>query len=170
MSKLIGYIDFDGVLLDTEKELFKEYHELKNKGIDITRERYLIEKDWEIWLKQANIIGDSLEILKENFEKDFSILTTIHSFNEGKAKIDYLRKNGVKDNVILVPYICKKHEVVDPKGNVLVDDYGGNLIGWQASGGVAIRFSNSSQKKYDDFSVVSNLNMAFEIIEQLRID
>ena len=44
------------------------------------------------------------------------------------------------------------------------------MIGWQASGGVAIRFSNSSQKKYDDFSVVSNLNMAFEIIEQLRID
>ena len=71
MSKLIGYIDFDGVLLDTEKELFKEYHELKNKGIDITRERYLIEKDWEIWLKQADIIGDSLEILKKNFERDF---------------------------------------------------------------------------------------------------
>ena len=114
--------------------------------------------------------SNSLEILKKNFERDFSILTTIHSFNEGKAKIDYLRKNGVKNNVILVPYICKKHEVVDPKGNVLVDDYGGNLIGWQASGGVAIRFSNSSQKKYDDFSVVSNLNMAFEIIEQLRID
>ena len=90
MSKLIGYIDFDGVLLDTEKELFKEYHELKNKGIDITRERYLIEKDWEIWLKQADIIGDSLEILKKNFERDFSILTTIHSFNEGRQRLTIL--------------------------------------------------------------------------------
>ncbi len=58
MEKMLGYIDFDGVILDTETGLFKQYHKLIDKGIEITRERYLAEMDWNAWIEQAIIIND----------------------------------------------------------------------------------------------------------------
>ena len=158
----MAFIDFDGVILDTETNLFRKYKILKERGVNITREQYLVEMNWYDWLEQANIINDSLEILRNNSSKIATILTTIHSFNEGKMKVDYLRKNGVKNDVIVVPYICKKHDVVVPNGKLLVDDFGGNLSGWQANGGISIRFSTNILKKYDDFEVVSNLQDVFD--------
>ena len=158
----MGYIDFDGVVLDTEKGLFNQYHVLHEEGITITKEQYLAEMNWNEWLEQAMIINNSIEILKNNSPRIASILTKIHSFQEGKTKVDFLRKYGVKNDVIVVPYICKKHEVVEPKGKFLVDDFGGNLIGWQANGGISIRFSTDAQKTYTDYIVVSNLEDVFK--------
>lgn len=157
------YIDFDGVVLDTETGLFKKYHVLVDNNIEITREQYLAEMDWNAWIEQAVIINNSVEILKENSSRSASILTKIHSFNEGKAKIDFLRRNGVKNDVILVPYFCSKHEVVNPLGKVLVDDFGGNLKGWQDNGGIPIRFSINTQKTYTDYTVVSSLDEVFKM-------
>ena len=164
MEKTLGYIDFDGVILDTETGLFKQYHKLIDKGIEITRERYLAEMDWNAWIEQAIIINDSIKILKEHSSKVASILTTIHSFNEGKAKVDYLRKCGVKNDIILVPYICRKHEVINPKGRFLVDDYGRNLEGWQTNGGKSIRFSINTEKIYTDYVVISSLEDVFRMV------
>ncbi len=162
MEMHMTFIDFDGVILDTETNLFRKYNALKDRGVNITREQYLAEMNWYDWLEQANIINDSLEILRNNSSSIATILTTIHSFNEGKMKVDYLRRNGVKNDVVLVPYVCKKHEVVEPNGRVLVDDYGGNLKGWQTNGGIPIRFSTNVFKTYDDFNVVSNLQDVFD--------
>ena len=78
-------------------------------------------------------------------------------------KIDYLRKHGVKNDVILVPHICPKHDVVNPKGMFLVDDFGGNLSGWQENGGISIRFSANTQKIYSDYLTVSNLEDVFKL-------
>lgn len=161
MEMLLGYIDFDGVILDTETGLFRQYHILVDKGIKITREQYLAEMDWNTWIEQAAIINNSIEILKNNPYKVAPILTKIHSFNEGKVKVDYLRKHGVKNDVILVPYICMKHEIVDPRGKFLVDDFGGNLSGWQENGGIPIRFSTNIQKTYSDYTVISSLEDIF---------
>lgn len=160
MGDLLGYIDFDGVVLDTETGLFKQYHILYD-NTDITREEYLAKMDWNAWLEQAAVINNSIDILKNNSSRIASILTKIHSFNEGKAKIDYLRKRGVKNDVILVPYFCKKHEVVNPISKFLVDDFGGNLSGWQDNGGISIRFSVNTQKTYTDYVVVSDLEEVF---------
>ena len=165
MGKIIGYVDFDGVLLDTETDLFKQYHILQEQGIEITKERYLAEMDWNAWIEQAAVINNGLEILKNNPSQIASILTTIHSFNEGKAKIDYLRKQGVKNDIIVVPYICKKYEVVEPNRKFLVDDFGENLKGWQAKDGLAIRFSINTNKIYTDYAVVSNLEDVFKIFK-----
>lgn len=165
MERLLGYFDFDGVILDTETGLFKQYDVLVETGIVITREQYLAEMDWNVWLEQAPVINNSLEILKSYSPSSSSILTKIHSFNEGKAKVDYLRKNGVKNDVILVPYICKKHEIVNPKGKFLIDDFSGNLGGWQENGGISIRFSVNTQKTYIDYVVVSNLEDVFKMFK-----
>lgn len=162
MKKLMGFIDFDGVILDTESGLFKQYHILKEEYPDITREQYLTEMNWNEWIEQAAIINDSIEILKNNSHEIVTILTTIHSFNEGKVKVDYLRKHGVKNDVIVVPHICKKHEIVKPMRRFLIDDFGKNLIGWQENGGISIRFSTNIQKTYDDFVVISNLQDVFD--------
>lgn len=101
--------------------------------------------------------------MKTHPSKMASILTTIHSFGEGKAKVDYLRKYGVKNDIVLVPYVCKKHEVINPKGRFLVDDFGGNLSGWQNNGGKPIRFSINANKTYTDYMVVSNLEDVFKM-------
>lgn len=162
MERLMGYVDFDGVILDTETGLFDKYHEMKEKGVIITKERYLAEMDWRSWIEKASIIDDSIGFLKSISPNSVSILTKVHSFEEGKAKMDYLRRHGVKHDVIIVPYICKKHEIVNPKGKFLIDDYGGNLIGWQENGGIPIRFSVNPQKEYTDFVVVSSLEEVFE--------
>ena len=99
----MGYIDFDGVILDTETGLFDQYRKLKSSGIEISAEQYLAEMDWNAWIEQAAIINNSIEILKNNPSRIASILTKIHSFEESEAKISYLRKKAVKNDVILVP-------------------------------------------------------------------
>lgn len=165
MEQLLGYIDFDGVILDTETGLFRQYHVLVDSGIEITREHYLAEMDWNAWIDQASIINNSIEILKNNSSQIAPILTKIHSFNEGKAKVDYLRRHGVKNDVILVPYMCKKHVIVNPRGKFLVDDFGGNLSGWQENGGIPIRFSVNTQKTYTDYAVISSLEDVFKMFK-----
>lgn len=102
-ERLMGYIDFDGVILDTETGLFDQYRKLKSSGIEISAEQYLAEMDWNAWIEQAAIINNSKEILKNNPSRIASILTKIHSFEESEAKISYLRKKAVKNDVILVP-------------------------------------------------------------------
>ena len=42
----------------------------------------------------------------------------------------------IKQNLILVPYYCKKTDMVDPDGNILVDDCLYNLYDWEDKQGV----------------------------------
>lgn len=120
------YVDFDGVLFDTEKLLFDDnyYKAMLKKDFDIVR--YLQSIDWYNLIKNSKEINNSLSILREL--KDIIILTKINSLdNEGVAKIRILRELDIKNNVILVPFNLKKTEVVDAKNNILVDDAVYNL-------------------------------------------
>ena len=133
------YIDFDNVILATEDLLFQQYFLLKNQGIEIDRKKYVQEYDWYNLLYRCEVIGDAIEVL--NFMMDACILTRVYSMdNEGVAKIKYLRDIGIKNDIILAPYLVKKSDVVNANGNILVDDNVINLDDWYEKGGIPIFF------------------------------
>ena len=70
--------------------------------------------------------------------------------NEGRAKLDWKKKNNIKQPMILVPYYCKKSEVVDPRGNILIDDCLRNLDDWIEQGGLGI-FFDMDDDNYDSW-------------------
>ena len=97
------YVDFDGVILDTEELLFGSLRKLPNyddlKEEDIVK--YLQDINWRNILNSSSVINDSLYILKNSSIDDFIILTKIHSVdNEGIEKVRYLREKGIKQNNI----------------------------------------------------------------------
>ena len=137
------YIDFDGVILDTEDVLFYDWrHNPESYNMPWDNEaRYIERANWKNVLDNSPVINDSIYILKNMDYKDVAILTKVHSLdNEGAAKINYLGSNGVKQQVILVPYSLSKTDVVMAKGNILIDDSVRNLIEWEAKGGYFIFF------------------------------
>lgn len=153
------YIDFDGVILDTENGLFDEYHRLKLDNPLLTKKYYLQNIDWPMWIKKAKVLNDSINILKAYDYNSACILTKINSLNEGIAKINYLREVNVKNNVILVPYDLEKSQVVVAKNNILVDDYKKNLINWQENGGISIHYSLDEEKM---FKTIYNLDYVMD--------
>ncbi len=137
------YIDFDGVILDTEDILFYDWinhPERFNMPWDNVV-RYIKRKNWQEILKNSNVINDSINILKNMDIDDTVILTKVHSLgNEGVAKINYLRELGVKQNIILVPFELRKCDVVQAKDNILIDDSLRNLMEWEEQGGYSMFF------------------------------
>lgn len=84
------YVDFDGVIFESESLLFEGYRKLKVKSESI-KLKYIQNIDWNNILDNSEIINDAIEILKRTRE-DVAILTKIHSMeNEGTAKIRKLR-------------------------------------------------------------------------------
>ena len=134
------YIDCDGVILDTESHLFDEYYKLKEKDPNLRKSVFLQGVDWDSYLETVKDINDALYLLRSYDPEDVSILTKVNSISEGIAKIAYFRRHNIKNNIIVVPYILSKDMVVDARGNILVDDYVGNLKAWQKAEGLAIYF------------------------------
>lgn len=170
MLKVIRYIDCDGVILDTELNLFDEYNRLKEAGTDIKRLAYLQQLDWREWVRQAPIINNSIEILKNNSEDAVEILTKVHSLAEGSAKIEYFRELGIKNNIILVPHNLNKSDVVEAQGHLLVDDSIKNLDNWSFYNGIPLFFNqfgtNQSIFKEqveinDQYPIISSLDSVF---------
>lgn len=142
------YIDCDGVILDTENGLFDEYDILKKDNPQLKRKIYLQNMDWEYWVEQANVLSDALNILKNYDPSDTDILTKVHSLNEAIAKINYFRKRGIKNNIIIVPDNMKKSQIVDSFENILVDDSNSNLTDWKENFGIPYYFG-SGQSEFD---------------------
>ena len=137
------YIDFDGVILDTEGLLFEEWRKNPNRH-NLTEDdkiKYIQRADWNYIINNSEIINDSIYYLKHIDPSQSAILTKIHSLsNEGMAKIKWLRENRVKQNIVLVPYLFKKSDVVDARGNLLVDDCLKNLDDWVDNDGYPLFF------------------------------
>ena len=140
------YIDFDGVILDTENLLFKEWRKRPNHRSlpESEKIKYMQGSDWEYILNNSEIINDSIYYLKNMNPKETFILTKIHSLEEGTSKIKWVRKQNIEQSVILVPYYLKKTDMVDARGNILVDDCLYNLSDWESNKGKPIFFD------YDD--------------------
>lgn len=103
--------------------------------------KYIQEINWKETLSKAEVINDSINILKE-LKKEITILTKINTLdNEGIAKINFLREHGIKNDVILVPFNLKKTDVVNARNNLLIDDTVHNLDDWNGMGGIPIFFN-----------------------------
>ena len=137
---MIKYIDCDGVILDTETGLFDEYHELKKDNPNLKKRQYLHDMDWEHWIWQAGVLNDAVYLLKNYDPRFVEILTRVHSLDEARAKLNYFRDNGVRNNVVIVPDSVAKSRIVDAFGNVLVEDSNSNLDDWDSQHGIPIYY------------------------------
>ena len=119
------YIDFDGVILDTEPILFEEWDKIPNNHLlpDVELENYIRNANWEVILSNAKEINDSIYCLQQMDLNTTGIITRVHSLgNEARLKTEWLRKNNIKQNVIFVPYNLNKSDVVLAENNILIDD------------------------------------------------
>ena len=74
---------------------------------------------------QTNSINNSVEIIKEleSLKRKIAILTKIHTLYEMKVKVEDLRNNRkIKCTIFFVPPGIKKHNVIIPNGQLLIDD------------------------------------------------
>ena len=148
------YIDFDGVILDTEDLLFEDWRKIPNhKNLSEEEKiKYIQNIDWNFIINNSDAINDSIYYLHESDPNKTTILTKVHSLdNEGKAKNEWKRRNNIKQPIILVPYYYKKTEFVDAKDNILYDDCLRNLDDWICSGGFPVFFDKDNDG-YDSWN------------------
>ena len=144
MTKL--YLDCDGVILDT---INMSYKMLKEKGIEREEEKedFYRNLSWEELIIEAGEINNATDKIKKLTEiYDVAILTHVISEGEIIAKENYFKAVLPNVKVISVPKGTKKSDAVDPKGNILVDDFLGNLDYWHEKGGISIKFSDSGKE------------------------
>lgn len=136
------YIDFDGVILDTEYLLFKEWRKNPNRHLlpEMEKIKYIQRSDWNYIINNSEIINDAIYYINNMDPTKTFILTKIHSQNEGYEKTIWLKNQGVRQSVILVPYKLKKVDVAYANGNILIDDSLRNLREWEQCGGKPILF------------------------------
>ena len=158
------YIDFDGVILDTETHLFDEYYRLKEKDNNLSSRKYLENFNWKKHIEESPEIHNAIKILNE-LKLDISILTKICSKQEGIAKIEFLKKKGFNKPIITVPIDYKKCDVVDAKNNLLIDNTVHNLDDWTNAGGDAIYFN----KDNEDIDPWNNTNTKYKKVKSLHI-
>ena len=133
-------IDFDGVVLDSQaifdvamggNENFYDWNE------------YLNSIDWTTFYKECKEIDESFLTLRklQLSGKLEAILSSIHSFEEGYAKTNILRSNGIIVPIIFALPHQLKSVVYPPKnGIVLVDDKESNCYDYESKDGKALVF------------------------------
>ena len=144
MTKL--YLDCDGVILDT---INMSYKMIKNKGLTNEKdiEHFYKNLSWEELIIEAGEINNSIEKIKELTKVyDVEILTHVNSDGEIIAKLNYFKEVLPEVKVMAVPKEIRKADAVDPKGNILVDDFLGNLDYWHEKDGISIKFSDSGKE------------------------
>lgn len=167
MTKL--YLDCDGVILDT---INMSYKMIKEKGLnnDVEIEQFYRSLSWEKLIIEAGEINNSIDKIKKLMTKyDVEILTHVNSEGEVLAKLNYFNSVLPEIKVITVPKEIQKANAVDPRGNVLVDDFIPNLEYWQENGGISIKFSDTGKKCH--FVSITDLLELFdlELMEELEI-
>ena len=136
------YIDFDDVIVNTSEVMVKMRSNDKNAPVKYFNDpNFIINLDWSEFLKKVSVLKNAINIIKSFNPNEITILTKVHSLdNEGAAKIHFLRDNGVKCNIMLVPVNGNKSDVVYMKDAILVDDQLHNLEEWENNGGKGIFF------------------------------
>ena len=144
------FIDFDGVILNSEKRMLERKYDLclKNHKDEKEFEEYfeytnLHPEEWNYIIRDASSINNSVEIIREleSLKKKIAILTKIHTTYEMMVKIQDLREHRkIMAPVIFVPPGLKKHQVIIPNHQLLIDDYKKNINGWIENGGNGLIF------------------------------
>ena len=154
------FIDFDGVILDSEERMLERkynlgLHDHKNESEFDTYFEYtnLHPEEWEYILKEAKSINNSVEIIKEleNLKRKIAILTKIHTLQEMKIKTEVLRNDlKIQCPVIFVPPGVKKHQVIIPNNQLLIDDSKNNIKRWIENGGRGLIFDSTIDNDSDE--------------------
>lgn len=147
------FIDFDGVILDSEERMLERKYDLglrdhKNESEFDAYFEYtkLHPEEWDYIIKEAKSINNSVEIIKEleSLKKNIAILTKIHTLQEMKVKTEVLRENlKILCPVIFVPPGVKKHQVIVPNNQLLIDDSKRNIKRWIENGGRGLIFDST---------------------------
>ena len=156
MSKQKIFIDFDGVIFDTEQRVV----ERKNLRPDISWNDFFEELDWFELLDEAKVINNAIDYILEGQEKtkQLAILTKIHTLIEMEAKVKALRSRKVEVPILFVPPHVKKSQIYLPNnGEILIDDSIKNLIDWEQKGGKSIYFSEKADVS-SQFETIKALN------------
>ena len=150
------YIDFDGVIVDTQTKI-DYYFSLFDNKITPEWNKFLANINWKMdVLSSAKEINNAFEILRELYKikKNIYILSRVFSLSEYKDKLLYLRDNGIYINVIPSPGRIEKSRVVIPsQDRVLIDDSKSNIKNWIDNDGRGVYFSQNlldieNAKKY----------------------
>ncbi len=150
------FVDFDGVIFDTEKRIQK----LKLEYLNLSWNDLFEQINWYQFINESNVINGALDYLlaAQKLKKTIYILTKAHTLSEMKAKVDVLRERNLYFPVLLVPPHVKKSEIYVPKnGEILIDDSQKNLIAWKKDGGTGIYFNEDLSVKNSEFETVNSL-------------
>ena len=150
------FIDFDGVLLDTDSIIDLEF---SGNG---DRREFVRNYDWFKLMRDDIIINNAFDYIKKS-KFNVNLLSKISSMCEGQAKIRYLRKKGINIDINLVPTLIDKCDVVSAYGNVLIDDKVVNLDSWSSKGGISIFFN----KDGNDIDIHGDRNIKYPMISDL---
>ena len=155
MSKDKIFIDFDGVLYDTEARI-----QIKKNACNTNWTDFLETLDWYELLEEAKEINNAIGYLLEaqsKKEKDIAILTKVHTILEMEAKVKKIRDNGVELPILFVPPSIKKSQIYIPNNHsILIDDSIKNLIDWEQSGGKGIYFNENCEESLE-FETINTL-------------
>ncbi len=166
MNEQYVFIDLDGVILDSQqrmlqcklmagftdhsqKQQFDEYFEYTNSHLE----------EWDYIIRGANSINNSVEIIRQlqQLNRRIAILTKIHTLYEMKIKVEDLRNHRkIHVPVLFVPPGVKKHEIVIPKSQLLIDDSPKNVNNWINHGGRGLIFDQTIEN--DDSVKVKSLS------------
>lgn len=153
MIKDYIFIDFDGVVLDSEERMLERKYDLgfynhKNKEEFDKYFKYTEShpEEWNYIINEANEINNSVEIIKEleAQKRKIAILTKIHTLYEMKMKVQNLRqKRNIMCPIFFVPPGVKKHQIIIPNKQLLIDDSEKNIKDWIENNGTGLIFDPS---------------------------
>lgn len=149
------YIDFDGVILDSQ-ERFKKIM-LDNTNFEDWI-NYLSSIEWYNFLRECMEIDESLTTIQklQKYKNLKGIITRIHTFNEGIEKVNFLRENKIEVPVFYVlPEQNKSSVVIPNKNRILIDDDIKNCFDWENNGGEAILLD--SKVKEENKKIIKSL-------------
>ena len=152
MTNDYTFIDLDGVILDSEKRMLERKYDLGLRD-------HKNEEEFGQYFEYTNLHPEEWNyILKEleSLKRKIAILTKIHTLQEMKVKMEVLRENQkITCPVIFVPPGVKKHQMIIPNTQLLVDDSPKNINSWIENGGVGLIFDPSID--HDTYEKVRSL-------------
>lgn len=169
---MIIYVDFDGILVDTWPTIEKNYRNIYySDTIEEMKLRQMFQElDWKEVLYTSKKNKENIDIIRDNTKYKLKILTKINSENEKENKIKFLKKYGVGAEIITLYIDESKSTIVNPVGNVLIDDELKNIEEWEEKGGKGILYSKNDNNKDSDgkpntkYKEISSLKQMFDNI------
>ena len=177
MNKPILYSDFDGVIYDTISvaiDMMREHIDVDNRKERDYYFRYLL--DWNELYRKAEIINDATRKLlyfkDSNIFSDVVILSKLcGNYDEEKLKRDFLREVLPQIKLITMQYDLHKTSIVNPKGNILIDDEKRNCLEWNNHDGIAVLFRKDiidlENNIVNDLTDITNTNGVKRLIKKL---